>query len=520
MSGWDVTLVEAIFPGHVRAGSGDESRIIRCGHGADEWHTASARRAWALWHEIDPALVVPSGVLWLAHGEDGWEAASERTLRALRIPCSRVDPREMFPAFAGDDVGWGLFEPEAGVVRARDATRVLAEQALAAGASLQLAAARPSGAGVALDDGRVLEADRVVWACGAWLPRLFEGLELRITQQDVFYFGASAAWRTPGVPTWVDYDEAAYGVGDVDGRGVKVCSDREGPTGFDVDGDRVPVRAHEARARGPAAGRSPVPARRPPGGAGGRGARAGGGAIPGARARPPGRHACLPVRADGRHALPRRAASVLRQPRLAARRRLGARLQARAGARRARRALDLRRGGTRADVRPRRARGRPRAADRGLGRPRVVLEHRARLRGAMVQHAPERQAGADAVHPRVLLSAQPRRAHVEKADQLPRGMEGVGDVRPVGDAERGPQLAVGLRDEKVAGRQTRAVELREAAEGRGVVLGGAANRDGGVVRGGHGGLLRVADVHGGGGEASAQTIVCDGADQLRLWRAG
>ena len=63
------------------------------------------------------------------------------------------------------------------------------------------------------------------------------------------YFGASAAWRTPGVPTWVDYDAAAYGVGDVDGRGVKVCSDREGPPGFDADGDRVPLAEHERRAR-------------------------------------------------------------------------------------------------------------------------------------------------------------------------------------------------------------------------------------------------------------------------------
>jgi glycine/D-amino acid oxidase-like deaminating enzyme len=103
-----------------------------------------------------------------------------------------------------------------------------------------------------------------VWACGAWLPRLFEGLELRITQQDVFYFGASAAWRTPGVPTWVDYDEAAYGTGDVDGRGVKVCSDREGPPGFDVDGDRVPLASNEARAREllalhfPALARAPI----------------------------------------------------------------------------------------------------------------------------------------------------------------------------------------------------------------------------------------------------------------------
>ena len=40
LAGWDVTLVERVAPGHVRAGSGDESRLIRCVHGADAWHTA------------------------------------------------------------------------------------------------------------------------------------------------------------------------------------------------------------------------------------------------------------------------------------------------------------------------------------------------------------------------------------------------------------------------------------------------------------------------------------------------
>jgi sarcosine oxidase len=262
-AGWAVTLVERVAPGHVRSGSGDESRIIRCGHGLDEWHTESARRAWDLWHEVDPALVVSSGVLWLAHRDDGWEADSERTLRALGIPCSRIDPAACFPSFAGDDVGWALLEPEAGVLRARDATRALAAQAVDAGAELVLAEARPDGAAVLLDDGRRLEADRVVWACGAWLAALFADLvDLRITQQDVFYFGAGAAWRTPGVPTWVDYDAAAYGVGDVDGRGVKVCSDREGPA-FDVDSDRVPVAEHERRARELLARRFPALASAP-----------------------------------------------------------------------------------------------------------------------------------------------------------------------------------------------------------------------------------------------------------------
>ena len=248
-AGWAVTLVERVAPGHERSGSGDLSRIIRCGHGVDEWHARSARRAWALWHEIDPRLVVGCGVLWLARGDDGWEAATERTLRALGIPCARVNPAERFPSFAGDDVAWALLEPEAGVLRARDATLTLAKQAIAAGAEYAGADARPAGAAVVLDDGRRLEADRVVWACGAWLGSLFADLvTLRITQQDVFYFEAGARWRTPGVPAWVDYDGAAYGLGDLDGRGVKVCSDVEGPP-FDVDGARVPLAAHERGAR-------------------------------------------------------------------------------------------------------------------------------------------------------------------------------------------------------------------------------------------------------------------------------
>jgi len=246
---WQVTLVERVAPGHVRAASGDETRIIRCGHGADEWHTASARRAWQLWHEIHPDLVIECGVMWLARSDDGWEAASEETMRALDVPCSRVNPTPYFPSFDGADVEWALWEPDAGVLRARVATRTLAEQAQAAGATLIQAEARPDGAAVALDDGRRLEADRVVWACGAWLAPLFgELISLRITQQDVFYFGAGPVWETPFVPVWVDYDAAAYGVGDIDGRGVKVCSDVEGPP-FDVDGDRVPLPANERRVR-------------------------------------------------------------------------------------------------------------------------------------------------------------------------------------------------------------------------------------------------------------------------------
>jgi glycine/D-amino acid oxidase-like deaminating enzyme len=250
-SGWQVTLVEAFAPGHVRAGSGDESRLIRSAHGDDVLHARMARRALGLWRELDPRLVVPAGVVWLARRRNGWEAASERVLRELGVPVERVDPATVFPSISTDDLAFALLEPEAGVLRAREAVRALAERAVAAGARLITAVARPDGERVALGTGEVLAADRVVWACGAWLPRLFGPLllDLRITQQDVFYFGAPAAWVTPGVPAWVDYDGATYGLGDLDGRGFKVAPDVEGPP-FDPElGERVPRAEHERLAR-------------------------------------------------------------------------------------------------------------------------------------------------------------------------------------------------------------------------------------------------------------------------------
>jgi len=259
-SGWAVRLVEPFAPGHVRAGSGGESRLLRCSHGADEWHTRSAARAATLWDELDPAVLVRAGVAWFARRPDGWEAESERTLRRLGITVERLAPQDaagLFPSLRTDDLEFVLHEPQAGVLRAREGVRALVARACAHGATLVAGRALPpsdEAAGrpvVALEDGRVLEADLVVWACGAWLPALFPALlgDLRITQQDVLFFGAPAAWATPGVPGWVDYDGASYGVGDLDGRGVKVAPDVEGPPIDPETATRLPLPEHERLAR-------------------------------------------------------------------------------------------------------------------------------------------------------------------------------------------------------------------------------------------------------------------------------
>jgi sarcosine oxidase len=264
--GWDVTLVDRYPPGHVRAASGGETRLIRSAHGADDWYVRSVRRAWQQWLELEEEtgvpLLVPSGVVWFAHDEAGWEAESERVLTAENVPTERLTPDDassLFPSFAGGDLAFCLLEPEAGVLRARDATRATVALAERKGVRFVGGEARPAPGGSVEVEGERLAGDVVVWACGPWLAGLFpEHAGLRVTRQEVIHFGAPIAWETPSLPAWVDYDAAFYGVGDVDGRGLKVSPDREGPE-FDPDGsDRTPSEAAAADARAYLARRFPA----------------------------------------------------------------------------------------------------------------------------------------------------------------------------------------------------------------------------------------------------------------------
>jgi glycine/D-amino acid oxidase-like deaminating enzyme len=218
-------------------------------------------------------------MLWFAHREDGFEAHAIATLTSLAIPIDRVTPSDLadrWPVVGTADLAFAAFEPEAGVLRARRGLGEVVRAFTADGGRFELAEVRPGATegrrliDVVAGDGTRHAAATFVFAAGPWLPQLFPAL-LRelivVTRQDVVFLGPPAGdgrYAAEWLPCWVDYDRGYYGIPSVDGLGVKIAPDADGPR-FDPDTDdrlideaTVRLARDYARRRFPALAASPV----------------------------------------------------------------------------------------------------------------------------------------------------------------------------------------------------------------------------------------------------------------------
>jgi monomeric sarcosine oxidase len=256
--GHRVTLIDAFGPANGRASSADHSRVIRCGYGADTIYSRWAREALRDWNLLSVAagqtLLIPTGALFLGEPGNAYIRASYDALSGLGVRAEWVEAgaiAERFPQISPDGLGPALFEPDAGVLRARDAVRALV-QVLAARARAKFRVARVapldesrSAADVRLLDGATLAADGFVLACGPWLPQLLPesvGERVRPTRQEVLYYGVPAGdtrFSTPLMPVWIDFGAGVYGVPDIDSMGFKIGIDRHGAPIEPDDADRV-----------------------------------------------------------------------------------------------------------------------------------------------------------------------------------------------------------------------------------------------------------------------------------------
>lgn len=278
-AGYHVTLLDPWGPGNSRASSGGETRIIRATYGPLRVFTQLAARALVLWREHEKrwnrTLYVRTGSLRIKTVDD--DRAEQAAMPLLAdaglslVPVTLDDAARRYPQVSFDGVKKVFFEREAGFLYARDATRLVVEQFIAAGGTYRQVSALPDDKaggrlnGVALADGTTLTADQYVFACGAWLREIIPevvGDLIRPTRQEVFYFGTPAGdtrFNDPQMPVWVDSDKKVfYGIPGNGGRGFKVADDTRGPRFEPTTGDRLPTAEGLAAAREVLARRFPA----------------------------------------------------------------------------------------------------------------------------------------------------------------------------------------------------------------------------------------------------------------------
>jgi glycine/D-amino acid oxidase-like deaminating enzyme len=260
-----VTVLDPWGPGHSRASSGGETRIIRATYGPNQPYSRMAARALAIWKEHETRwhrkLLHTAGVLWMAHvggdkGEnDEYERASLPSLREAEVAYQELsanDVKARWPQINTEDISWAIYESECGFLSARVACQAVMEAFLAEGGSYRAAEVLPesleSGArgGLMLSDGTKFAADLYLFACGPWLGKLFPktiGSHVLSTKQEVFFFGTPAGddrFSESKLPVWGDHvGRFFYGIPASDGRGFKVADDTRGPEFDPTTGERT-----------------------------------------------------------------------------------------------------------------------------------------------------------------------------------------------------------------------------------------------------------------------------------------
>jgi len=282
-AGKRVLLLDAAGPANARASSGGESRLTRTIYGADDVYTRMAWESLDDWRWLSSRAGLPVfhpiGVLMFFGRREPFVDQSLEAHRRLGLRLDLLDAaalRARYPQVAWDGVELGLFEPELGALMARRALQTLVREFVSAGGAYRLAAVRPPADAAALEGvttaaGETLRAERYVFACGPWLPRLFPallGTRIFPTRQEVFFFAPPdgddrfAPGRLPG---WADFNDGDiyYGFPDLEARGFKIAHDRHGER-FDPDsGDRRPTAAALADVRAYLARRFPALSERP-----------------------------------------------------------------------------------------------------------------------------------------------------------------------------------------------------------------------------------------------------------------
>jgi glycine/D-amino acid oxidase-like deaminating enzyme len=224
------------------------------GYGADELYTRCAQRSLGQWKEffaaVEQPLFLETGVLWMAGEDDERLRQTKAVLRRNGIAFEEMDREALekrYPQIGLEEIRCGILEPNSGVLMSRRAVAAVADDAVRRGAEYRNAlVVRPTGSGrinhVVTSHGEMIAAGQFVFACGAWLGKLFPdvlGSRIFPSRQEVFFFGIPAGdtrFAPPELPTWLFQEDLVYGMPDIESRGLKIA--------FDEHGERVDPDTH------------------------------------------------------------------------------------------------------------------------------------------------------------------------------------------------------------------------------------------------------------------------------------
>jgi sarcosine oxidase len=247
-----VLLVDSYGPGNARASSAGESRIIRMGYGADEIYTRWSQNSLAQWKEFfgfkRPGLFHETGVLWLANEGDTRIRDTAATLTRCGVEFEQLDRpalEKRYPQINLDGIATAIFEPASGVLMARRGVAAVVEDAIFRGVEYRvgevLSPTIGAGSGsksissVKTRGGQEFAAESFVFACGAWLGKVFPdvlGERIFPTRQEIYFFGVppgDSRFAPAALPTFLFQGDETYGMPDIEARGFKIALDRHGP---------------------------------------------------------------------------------------------------------------------------------------------------------------------------------------------------------------------------------------------------------------------------------------------------
>lgn len=252
--GAKVLGIDRFAPPHDQGSSHGDTRITRLAIGEGAHYTPLVKRSHEIWRQIEGEagveLLTQCGELIISSESrkssvhvEGFFKNTVNAARDHRIAHKLLDAaqiRARFPQFNIRDDEFGYFEPEAGFVRPEACVGAQLSLAEKHGAEIRRNeivfgfGSGPVGVTVKTESG-FYQADRLIVAAGAWLPRLLGGPFanlLKVYRQVLYWFevdGDVAAYEPARFPVFIwelpDTRQGIYGFPVID-RGLKIATEQ------------------------------------------------------------------------------------------------------------------------------------------------------------------------------------------------------------------------------------------------------------------------------------------------------